>query len=252
MKIFPVVLVIHSTMSSLLTPWLWVVWRSWYERHTVWGAFPCPHLSLLPPLITTHNHLFLSPSALNLQPYQKLSALNHHSGSPPSSKSKEPSVLAFSATATPGSSQTLHFSFPFSSIFLYWVFNLISVGLWITGILGKIRGSEQNKTLFDLLLSNSIGKTEGSVEKKLRETGEWIIDRAEGTSRSAGILLVSFHFLFSLVFSTWRKSNFSYLFWHFKTPLMITQVLLFTIIMQQSKFWWLRFYGFYQHGLCCS
>ncbi len=56
------------------------------------------------------------------------------------------------------------------------------------------RGSDESKTLFDLLLSNSIGKTEGSVEKKLRKTGEWIIDRAERTSRSAGkqILMVTF------------------------------------------------------------
>lgn len=51
--------------------------------------------------------------------------------------------------------------------------------------------SEESKTLFDTILSNSIGKTEGSVEKKLRETGEWILDKTEGpSSRSAGMLFV--------------------------------------------------------------
>ncbi|XP_076902980.1 putative NAD(P)H dehydrogenase subunit CRR3, chloroplastic [Bidens hawaiensis] len=48
------------------------------------------------------------------------------------------------------------------------------------------RESEEDKTLFDYILSNSIGKTEGDMEKKLRETGEWIIDRTEGPSRSTG------------------------------------------------------------------
>ncbi|XP_076946392.1 putative NAD(P)H dehydrogenase subunit CRR3, chloroplastic [Bidens hawaiensis] len=48
------------------------------------------------------------------------------------------------------------------------------------------RESEEDKTLFDYILSNSIGKTEGDVEKKLRETGEWIIDRTEGPRRSTG------------------------------------------------------------------
>ncbi|CAK9178707.1 unnamed protein product [Ilex paraguariensis] len=54
--------------------------------------------------------------------------------------------------------------------------------------------SEQNQTMFDVIFSNSIGKTEGSVEKKLRETGEWIIDRTETSSRSDGkrILLIVF------------------------------------------------------------
>ncbi|KAK3027666.1 hypothetical protein RJ639_041903 [Escallonia herrerae] len=33
------------------------------------------------------------------------------------------------------------------------------------------RESDEKKTLFDAILSNSIGKKEGSAEKKLRETG---------------------------------------------------------------------------------
>lgn len=48
------------------------------------------------------------------------------------------------------------------------------------------RKSEKNKTLFDKLLSISIGETEGKVEKKLRETGEWIIDRTEKAPKSTG------------------------------------------------------------------
>ncbi|KAL8105834.1 hypothetical protein AgCh_029581 [Apium graveolens] len=52
--------------------------------------------------------------------------------------------------------------------------------------------SEESKTLFDTILSNSIGKSEGSVEKKLRETGEWILDKTEGpSSRSAGTFFYS-------------------------------------------------------------
>ncbi|KAL0430270.1 UNVERIFIED_CONTAM: hypothetical protein Sradi_0653000 [Sesamum radiatum] len=40
--------------------------------------------------------------------------------------------------------------------------------------------------MFDNMLRNSVGKSEGSVEKKLRETGEWLIERTERTSRAAG------------------------------------------------------------------
>ncbi|KAL0424625.1 UNVERIFIED_CONTAM: hypothetical protein Sradi_0997300 [Sesamum radiatum] len=36
------------------------------------------------------------------------------------------------------------------------------------------------------MLRNSVGKSEGSVEKKLRETGEWLIERSERASRAAG------------------------------------------------------------------
>ncbi|KAL0380874.1 UNVERIFIED_CONTAM: putative clathrin assembly protein [Sesamum angustifolium] len=35
------------------------------------------------------------------------------------------------------------------------------------------------------MLRNSVGKSEGSVEKKLRETGEWLIERSERASRAA-------------------------------------------------------------------
>ncbi|KAL8034992.1 hypothetical protein ABFX02_12G067800 [Erythranthe guttata] len=46
---------------------------------------------------------------------------------------------------------------------------------------------EETKTsLFDNLLSNSVGKSEGSVEKQLRETGEWLVYQTENTTRSAG------------------------------------------------------------------
>ncbi|KAI8538878.1 hypothetical protein RHMOL_Rhmol09G0137500 [Rhododendron molle] len=46
------------------------------------------------------------------------------------------------------------------------------------------RNAEKNKTLFDRFLSITIGETEGSVEKKLRESGEWIIDRTEKAPKS--------------------------------------------------------------------
>ncbi|KAI8538877.1 hypothetical protein RHMOL_Rhmol09G0137500 [Rhododendron molle] len=48
------------------------------------------------------------------------------------------------------------------------------------------RNAEKNKTLFDRFLSITIGETEGSVEKKLRESGEWIIDRTEKAPKSTG------------------------------------------------------------------
>ncbi|PSR88142.1 NAD(P)H dehydrogenase [Actinidia chinensis var. chinensis] len=62
------------------------------------------------------------------------------------------------------------------------------------------RDSEQNKSVFDAILSNSVGKTEGSVERKLRETGEWIIDRTERKSNSAGknILVAVFQWVLPL------------------------------------------------------
>ncbi|XP_010265436.1 PREDICTED: probable NAD(P)H dehydrogenase subunit CRR3, chloroplastic [Nelumbo nucifera] len=54
------------------------------------------------------------------------------------------------------------------------------------------RGSGERSTLFDMLVSSPLGQPEGSIERKLRETGEWVIDTTEGASRSAGqrILLV--------------------------------------------------------------
>lgn len=48
------------------------------------------------------------------------------------------------------------------------------------------RESEEKKSLFDTIFS-----TEGSVEKQLRETGEWITDKTEDKFRSAGILYSS-------------------------------------------------------------
>ncbi|CAA3026943.1 probable NAD(P)H dehydrogenase subunit CRR3, chloroplastic [Olea europaea subsp. europaea] len=60
------------------------------------------------------------------------------------------------------------------------------------------RESEGNKKLFDSILTNSAGKDEGSVEKKLRETGEWIIDQTERTSRSSGKQILMTVFLWVL------------------------------------------------------
>lgn len=60
------------------------------------------------------------------------------------------------------------------------------------------RESKQEKTLFDSILSNSIGRTEGDVEKKLRETGEWIIDQTEAPSRSTGKNILKVVFLWIL------------------------------------------------------
>ncbi|XP_060213577.1 probable NAD(P)H dehydrogenase subunit CRR3, chloroplastic isoform X11 [Lycium barbarum] len=51
-----------------------------------------------------------------------------------------------------------------------------------------IRDAKENKTLFDSILSNSVGENEGDVEKKLRQTGEWLIDKTENTSASAVVL----------------------------------------------------------------
>ncbi|GAA0148094.1 hypothetical protein LIER_36650 [Lithospermum erythrorhizon] len=48
------------------------------------------------------------------------------------------------------------------------------------------RESELEKTLFDKMLTNSFGEEEGSVEKQLREAGEWIIHKTETTSQSNG------------------------------------------------------------------
>ncbi|THG14780.1 hypothetical protein TEA_027325 [Camellia sinensis var. sinensis] len=56
---------------------------------------------------------------------------------------------------------------------------------------------EKGKTLFDSIFSNSVGESEGPVERKLRETGEWIIDRTERSSNSIGknILMAVFQFV---------------------------------------------------------
>lgn len=62
------------------------------------------------------------------------------------------------------------------------------------------RNAEKNKTLFDRFLSITIGETEGSVEKKLRESGEWIIDRTEKAPKSTGI----FYFMSGVNFVEFR------------------------------------------------
>ncbi|PIN22144.1 hypothetical protein CDL12_05151 [Handroanthus impetiginosus] len=46
--------------------------------------------------------------------------------------------------------------------------------------------AEEKTSLFDNLLKNSVGRNEGSVEKKLRETGDWLNRQTQRTSRSAG------------------------------------------------------------------
>ncbi|KAL8471051.1 hypothetical protein ACS0TY_033574 [Phlomoides rotata] len=57
-----------------------------------------------------------------------------------------------------------------------------------------VEGEEEKAGLLDNILRNTVGKNEGDVEKKLRETGEWLISRTENTSRSAGkqILVIMF------------------------------------------------------------
>ncbi|KAL2894195.1 putative NAD(P)H dehydrogenase subunit CRR3 chloroplastic, partial [Bienertia sinuspersici] len=42
------------------------------------------------------------------------------------------------------------------------------------------------KSIFDAVLSNSIGKTEGKTEQALREAGEWLNKQTEKTTRSSG------------------------------------------------------------------
>ncbi|CAN4116434.1 unnamed protein product [Withania somnifera] len=59
------------------------------------------------------------------------------------------------------------------------------------------RDAKESKTLFDSILSNSVGENEGDVEKKLRQTGEWLIHKTENTSASAGkqILVAMFQWI---------------------------------------------------------
>ncbi|XP_009599723.1 putative NAD(P)H dehydrogenase subunit CRR3, chloroplastic isoform X2 [Nicotiana tabacum] len=58
------------------------------------------------------------------------------------------------------------------------------------------REAKESKTSFDSILSNS----EGDVERKLRETDEWLIDKTEDISASAGkkILVVVFKWILPL------------------------------------------------------
>ncbi|KAJ8556413.1 hypothetical protein K7X08_029804 [Anisodus acutangulus] len=55
------------------------------------------------------------------------------------------------------------------------------------------RDAKESKTFFDSILSNSVG----DVEKKLRETGEWLIHKTENTSASTGkqILIAVFQWI---------------------------------------------------------
>uniref|UniRef100_A0A0F7CZ71 Chlororespiratory reduction 3 n=1 Tax=Francoa sonchifolia TaxID=23250 RepID=A0A0F7CZ71_9ROSI len=56
------------------------------------------------------------------------------------------------------------------------------------------RDLEERSTVFNGLLSNPSDKFEGPVEKKLRETGEWLVEKTERGSASTGkgILVVLF------------------------------------------------------------
>lgn len=51
--------------------------------------------------------------------------------------------------------------------------------------------------MFDSILSNSVGENEGDVEKKLRQTGEWLIHKTQNASASTGkqILVVVFQWI---------------------------------------------------------
>ncbi|XP_042035958.1 probable NAD(P)H dehydrogenase subunit CRR3, chloroplastic [Salvia splendens] len=49
-----------------------------------------------------------------------------------------------------------------------------------------VNSGGEKANLVDNILKNSVGKNEGSVEKRLRETGEWLLDQTETTTRSAG------------------------------------------------------------------
>ncbi|KAL1531950.1 putative NAD(P)H dehydrogenase subunit CRR3, chloroplastic [Salvia divinorum] len=61
-------------------------------------------------------------------------------------------------------------------------------------------GGGERANLVDNILKNSVGKNEGSVEKRLRETGEWLLDQTETTTRSAGkqILMTIFVWIIPL------------------------------------------------------
>ncbi|XP_073279609.1 probable NAD(P)H dehydrogenase subunit CRR3, chloroplastic [Primulina huaijiensis] len=68
-----------------------------------------------------------------------------------------------------------------------------------SGIFRDSDGESDGKSrLFDNLLGNTVGKSEGSAEKKLRETGEWLVDQTERTSRSAGKQILMTMFLWIL------------------------------------------------------
>uniref|UniRef100_A0A7N0UEG8 Uncharacterized protein n=1 Tax=Kalanchoe fedtschenkoi TaxID=63787 RepID=A0A7N0UEG8_KALFE len=49
---------------------------------------------------------------------------------------------------------------------------------------------EENKTMFDSLLLDAMREDDSEVQKKLRETGEWIADGTENAARSSGKLIL--------------------------------------------------------------
>ncbi|GAB4828748.1 hypothetical protein Ancab_018417 [Ancistrocladus abbreviatus] len=53
----------------------------------------------------------------------------------------------------------------------------------------------KSMSFFDTVLSKSIGKTEGSLERTLRETGEWVNTETERAARSSGRLCVLYNSL---------------------------------------------------------
>lgn len=53
-------------------------------------------------------------------------------------------------------------------------------------LLEMYRESEQRKSVLDGVLPTDGWKVESSVERKLRKTGEWIVDRTERRPASAG------------------------------------------------------------------
>ncbi|KAK1279545.1 hypothetical protein QJS04_geneDACA003082 [Acorus gramineus] len=60
------------------------------------------------------------------------------------------------------------------------------------GKFGASSGGEGRSSAFmDLLASTPIGMPESSIERKLRETGEWIIDQTEGKSRLGQEILMA-------------------------------------------------------------
>ncbi|KAG6391610.1 hypothetical protein SASPL_149366 [Salvia splendens] len=68
------------------------------------------------------------------------------------------------------------------------------------GIFRERDVNRQKANLVDNILKNSVGKNEGSVEKRLRETGEWLLDQTETRTRSAGkqILMTIFVWIIPL------------------------------------------------------
>ncbi|XP_074280279.1 putative NAD(P)H dehydrogenase subunit CRR3, chloroplastic [Silene latifolia] len=60
--------------------------------------------------------------------------------------------------------------------------------------------TDKNK-VFDVVLSNSIGKTEGPIEKKLRETGELLNAQTERITRSSGKKILEIMFFW--IAPTW-------------------------------------------------